>query len=84
MCVCVTFDKLLSGLVMCSGGHPYITCLSIAGGMFWFGLEGAIIGPLLLCCILVALDIYHEYIEESSEDESLPRQSTPRPSPLNR
>ncbi|XP_062519764.1 transmembrane protein 245-like [Corticium candelabrum] len=66
------------------GGHPYITCLSIAGGMFWFGLEGAIIGPLLLCCILVALDIYHEYIEESSEDESLPRQSTPRPSPLNR
>lgn len=32
--------------------------MAIAGGMLWWGLEGAIFGPLVLCCILVLGGVY--------------------------
>lgn len=36
---------------------PYITALSIVGGLTAFGLEGALIGPLMVCVLVVGRDV---------------------------
>ncbi|XP_071451759.1 transmembrane protein 245 [Hetaerina americana] len=57
-----------------SGGHPYLTGLSIAGGIFCLGVEGAIMGPLLLCCLLVVLNLSTSFIKDSTLDTFVPVQ----------
>jgi predicted PurR-regulated permease PerM len=40
------------------GIHPWITGLSIVGGIYYFGVPGAIYGPLLVCAVFVLLSMY--------------------------
>ncbi|KAG9510774.1 Transmembrane protein 245, partial [Fragariocoptes setiger] len=41
-------------------GHPYLTGLALAGGVFVFGIEGVLLGPILLVLIrLLSLTVFH-------------------------
>ncbi|CAG5130480.1 unnamed protein product [Candidula unifasciata] len=55
------------------GSHPYVTGLAIAGGMLFMGLEGALIGPIILCCLHVVLNMYSSMLQNEP--------ATPTPGP---
>ncbi|VDL60388.1 unnamed protein product [Hymenolepis diminuta] len=47
-------------------GHPYLTGLSIAGGLYYCGTEGVFIGPMILCCMLVGVNLYRLLLAQST------------------
>ncbi|CAH8456595.1 unnamed protein product [Heterobilharzia americana] len=48
-------------------GHPYFTGLAIAGGIYCQGPEGALIGPILLCCFLVGMNMFRWAMDSGKE-----------------
>lgn len=46
------------------GIHPWLTGLSIVGGIYYFGVAGAIYGPLILCAVFVVLSMYTGFMTD--------------------
>lgn len=65
------FVNILFFSNLSSGGHPYLTGLSIAGGMFWLGWEGAIFGPILLCLLVVIFNLITNALKESPQTPTI-------------
>ena len=55
------------------GSHPYLTGLAIVGGLYYMGLEGALIGPVLLCLLLVGYELVRNLVDSFGRSASAAR-----------
>jgi predicted PurR-regulated permease PerM len=58
-------DNLLGPYLMSKGNdaHPFLTLLSVLGGISLFGPIGFILGPVIMSLFLVVLELYHTYVK---------------------
>lgn len=61
------------------GGHPYLTGLAIAGGVIFIGLEGAFVGPFVLCSLVASFDIYNRILTNTTSVEQSSYQKREHP-----
>ena len=64
---------------MKQGIHPWITGLSIVGGVYYFGICGAIYGPLFLCSMYVILSVYMGWLQDIPQMETTGHQTAVAP-----
>ncbi len=50
------------------GMHPWLTALSIVGGIYYFGIAGAIYGPLILCAVFAVVSMYPRVVRSYKLD----------------
>ena len=51
--------------------------MAIAGGVYYRGTEGALIGPIVLCCLLVGVKLYNETMATTLSPSHEQEPSTP-------
>merc|ERR550532_1625585 len=50
------------------GLHPWFTGLAVVGGVYVFGVLGAIDGPLALCVLYVVINVYTTFMAETEPE----------------
>lgn len=58
------------------GIHPWFTGLAVVGGVYVFGVLGAIYGPLALCVLYVVINVYTTFMADTEPDTPDVRQSS--------
>ncbi len=53
-----------------SSGHYYVTGLSVVGGVYFLGVEGALVGPMLLCVVIFLHKILNELLNNNNNVET--------------
>ena len=48
---------------MKGGIHPWFTGLAVVGGVYVFGVVGAVYGPLALCVLYVLVSLYTSFMQ---------------------
>lgn len=52
-------------------GHPYLTGLAITCGVVYYGVEGALFGPLWLCFLVIILNVCTSLTEKNDPNRTL-------------
>jgi predicted PurR-regulated permease PerM len=62
-----------------TGAHPYMTALSVVGGLYLIGIEGIVVGPLLLVVATVILQYINNRAGSSKQRTTTHRADTQTP-----
>ena len=60
-----------------SRAHPYLFGLAVAGGLMTFGIEGVVVGPVLLCAFVIFVELSRSILKPTTT-ELPPADSTPQ------
>jgi predicted PurR-regulated permease PerM len=69
----VDHEGSFNGRILSSycSANPYMFGLSIAGGLVTLGIEGAVIGPMMLCFLVIVMECYKMAIQSRFLDSNL-------------